>query len=146
MKIRLVLLLIAFLTLSIVLPHTDTLQYAQSKDFDLIITNGRIIDGTGNPWFAADIAIKDGRIADIGHFAAARAARVIDAHGIIVAPGFIDVHTHIEGGITRLPTAENFLQMGVTSVVTGNCGSSELPLGAWFQSLEKQAFPSTSLR
>lgn len=112
-------------------------QHAQTKDFDLLIKNGRIVDGTGNPWFVADLAIKQGRIADIGHFAAERAARVIDANNHIVAPGFIDVHTHIEGGITRLPTAENFLQMGVTSVVTGNCGGSELPLGEWFQSLEK---------
>lgn len=111
-------------------------QQAQTKDFDLLIKNGRIVDGTGNPWFVADLAIKQGRIADMGRFAAERAARVIDANNYIVAPGFIDVHTHIEGGITRLPTAENFLQMGVTSVVTGNCGGSELPLGAWFQSLE----------
>ncbi|MFN7926602.1 MAG: D-aminoacylase [Blastocatellia bacterium] len=114
-----------------------TPQHAQTKDFDLLIKNGRIVDGTGNPWFRADIAIKNGRIADIGHFADARAARIIDAHNQLVAPGFIDVHTHIEGGITRLPAAENFLQMGVTSVVTGNCGSSELPLGEWFQNLEK---------
>jgi N-acyl-D-amino-acid deacylase len=110
---------------------------AQAPTLDLLIKNGRIVDGTGNPWFVADIAIKNGRIANIGHFAEARAARIIDATNRIVAPGFIDVHTHIEGGITRLPTAENFLQMGVTSVVTGNCGSSELPLGNWFQSLEK---------
>ena len=116
---------------------TFTTQHAQTKDFDLIIKNGRIVDGTGNPWFIADVAIKNGRIADIGQFNAERAARTIDAQNRIVAPGFIDVHTHIEGGITRWPTAENFLQMGVTSVVTGNCGSSELPLGDWFQSLEK---------
>jgi N-acyl-D-amino-acid deacylase len=123
--------------LSLTLLHQASPQHAQAKDFDLLIKNGRIVDGTGNPWFVADIAIKQGRIADIGHFAADRAARIIDASNNLVTPGFIDVHTHIEGGITRLPTAENFLQMGVTSVVTGNCGSSELPLGAWFQSLEK---------
>ncbi len=128
---------IAFIVLSLTILYPTTPQHAQAKDFDLLIKNGRIADGTGNPWFVADIAIKNGRIADLGHFAAARAARVIDAQNNIVAPGFIDVHTHIEGGITRLPTAENFLQMGVTSVVTGNCGSSELPLGNWFQNLEK---------
>ena len=109
---------------------------SSAPDFDLLITGGRIADGTGNPWFEADVAIKDGRIAGIGRFAADRAARIIDARGRIVAPGFIDVHTHIEGGITQLPTAENFLQMGVTSVVTGNCGSSALPLGEWFAKLE----------
>ncbi|HEX4946137.1 MAG TPA: D-aminoacylase [Blastocatellia bacterium] len=129
---------ITFVIAFVALLYTTLIpQHAQTKDFDLLIKNGRIVDGTGNPWFVADVAIKNGRIADIGHFAAARAARIIDANNHIVTPGFIDVHTHIEGGITRLPTAENFLQMGVTSVVTGNCGSSELPLGQWFQSLEK---------
>ncbi|HZS07879.1 MAG TPA: D-aminoacylase [Blastocatellia bacterium] len=106
-------------------------------DFDLVITGGRIVDGTGNPWVEADVAVKDGLIADIGRIAPERAARVIDAHGKVVAPGFIDVHTHIEGGITQLPGAENFLQMGVTSVITGNCGGSALPLGEWFDKLEK---------
>ena len=129
--------LITLLGFSFAFLYSAKPQHAQAKDFDLLIKNGHIVDGTGNPWFAADIAIKNGRIAGIGHFAIERAARTIDAHGNIVAPGFIDVHTHIEGGITRLPTAENFLQMGVTSVVTGNCGSSELPLGNWFQNLEK---------
>lgn len=138
MKIRLALagfVICAIWSLAVLL--SSQTQHAQAKDFDLLIKNGRIVDGTNNPWFVADIAIKNERIADIGHFAETRAARVIDAQNHIVAPGFIDVHTHIEGGITRLPTAENFLQMGVTSVVTGNCGSSELPLGDWFQSLEK---------
>ncbi|MBL8207698.1 MAG: D-aminoacylase [Blastocatellia bacterium] len=138
MKIRLALagfVICAIWSLPVLL--SSQTQHAQAKDFDLLIKNGRIVDGTNNPWFVADIAIKNGRIADIGHFAETRAARVIDAQNHIVAPGFIDVHTHIEGGITRLPTAENFLQMGVTSVVTGNCGSSELPLGDWFQNLEK---------
>ncbi len=128
---------VALLVLAFSLFYAAQPQQAQTKDFDLLIKNGRIVDGTGNPWFTADIAIKNGHIADIGHFAAERAARMIDANNNIVAPGFIDVHTHIEGSITRLPSAENFLQMGVTSVVTGNCGSSELPLSAWFQSLEK---------
>jgi N-acyl-D-amino-acid deacylase len=130
-------LTMAFVFLSLAVLSPGNPQPAQAPVFDLLIKNGHIVDGTGNPWFVADIAIKNGRIADIGHFAEARAARIIDANNHIVAPGFIDVHTHIESGITRLPTAENFLQMGVTSVVTGNCGSSELPLGKWFQNLEK---------
>jgi N-acyl-D-amino-acid deacylase len=104
----------------------------------LLIINGRVLDGTGNPWMTADVAIKDGHIASLGKFDAARAARTLDAQGKIVAPGFIDVHTHIEGSIRRLPLAENFLRMGVTSVVTGNCGGSELPLGGWFAQLEQQ--------
>ncbi len=109
-----------------------------SPDFDLLIQGGRILDGTGNPWIEADLAIKDGRVAAIGRIEPARAARTVDAKGRIVAPGFIDVHTHIEGGIFELPRAENFLQMGVTSVVTGNCGTSALDLGDWFSRLEQK--------
>lgn len=108
-----------------------------AADFDLLVSGGRIVDGTGNPWFEADLAIKDGRIAAIGRIEPARAAKTIVAKGLIVAPGFIDVHAHIEGGIVKLPAAENFLRMGVTSVVTGNCGGSELDLGKWFAELEK---------
>jgi N-acyl-D-amino-acid deacylase len=112
--------------------------HSAAPDFDVLIVNGRVLDGTGNPWFSADVALKDGRIAGLGRFDPARAARTIDAQGQIVAPGFIDVHTHIESGIRRLPQAENFLRMGVTTVVTGNCGSSEMPLGEWFTQLEQQ--------
>ena len=91
--------------------------------YDLVITNGRVVDGTGNPWFRADVAIKGGRIVRVGPVAQGEAARVVDARGQIVAPGFIDVHTHVES-IYRQPAAENFVRMGVTSLVTGNCGSS----------------------
>lgn len=110
----------------------------QAKAFDLLIAGGRVVDGTGNPWFYGDVAIKNGRIVEIGRIAPERAGRVIDARGKIVAPGFIDVHGHLEGGIEKMPRAENYLQMGVTSVITGNCGFSEVPLGAWFAGLEKQ--------
>ena len=108
----------------------------RQSDFDLVISGGRIVDGTGNPWFLADLAIKDGRIVEIGKIDSSKGAKVIDAHGLIVAPGFIDVHTHIEGGIQEFPKAENFVRMGVTSVVTGNCGASILKLGEWFSALE----------
>ncbi len=109
-----------------------------SAEFDLIVSRGRIVDGTGNPWFEADLAVKDGRIAEIGRIDSSRAAKTIDAKGLIVAPGFIDVHTHIEGNILEMPAAENFLRMGVTSVVTGNCGGSTLRLGEWFSRLEQR--------
>ena len=104
---------------------------------DLIITHGRILDGTGNPWFIADIGIKSGRIVGMGSLSSTASARVIDAKGQVVAPGFIDVHTHVEGGLDAFPTADNFLQMGVTSVITGNCGGSRLPLGEWFSKLQQ---------
>jgi N-acyl-D-amino-acid deacylase len=106
-------------------------------EFEWVILQGRILDGTGNPWFVGDIGIKGGRIIEIGHITPERGAHVIDAKGLIVAPGFIDVHTHVEGAIDTYPTADNFLQMGVTSLITGNCGESSLAIGDWFAKLEK---------
>ena len=91
--------------------------------FDLVITNARIVDGTGNPWFRGSIAVKDGKIVKIGRFDNLKAKQTIDANNKIVAPGFIDVHAHVEG-IYNNPAAENFIRMGVTSLVTGNCGGS----------------------
>src|SRR5215831_3814742 len=64
--------------------------------YDVVITNGRIVDGSGNPWYRADIGIRDGHIAFIGRIDPSAAAHVIDAKGQVVAPGFIDVHTHVE--------------------------------------------------
>src|SRR5690349_15364495 len=64
---------------------------AQDAPFDLIITHGRIIDGTGSPWYSGDIGIRDGRIAAIGNLANSQTKRTIDAHGMVVAPGFIDM-------------------------------------------------------
>ena len=100
----------------------------QSPAYDLVIVNGRVVDGTGNPWFRADVAVKDGRIARIGRVAPTEARTVVDARGRIVAPGFIDVHTHVEG-VYRQPDAVNFVRMGVTTLVTGNCGSSATEVG-----------------
>src|SRR5918911_863967 len=103
-------------------------QTPTAPPYDLVIINGRVVDGTGNPWFRADVAVKDGRIARIGHIDPAQAREVIDARGAIVAPGFIDVHTHVES-IYHQPDAENFVRMGVTTLVTGNCGYSETDIG-----------------
>src|SRR5688572_32112879 len=96
---------------------------APAPPYDLLITNARIVDGSGNPWFRSDVAIKDGRIARIGRLGPQTATKTVDARGQILAPGFIDVHTHVES-IYKLPAAENFVRMGVTTLVTGNCGSS----------------------
>ena len=102
---------------------SSVLSHSENPAFDLLITNARIIDGSGNPWFRADVGIKDGRIARIGRINVAEARTTVDAKGQIVAPGFIDVHTHVES-IYSLPAAENFVRMGVTTLVTGNCGGS----------------------
>jgi N-acyl-D-amino-acid deacylase len=93
------------------------------SEYDIVITNGRIVDGTGNPWFKGSVAIKDGKIVKVGTFRVEGAKKVIDAQNNIVAPGFIDVHAHVED-IFNNPRAENFIRMGVTSLVTGNCGGS----------------------
>lgn len=101
---------------------------AQGEQYDLVIGNARIIDGGGNPWFHGSIAIKDGRIAKVGRFGNTSAKHYIDAKNQIVAPGFIDVHAHTED-IYGNPKAENFVRMGVTTLVTGNCGGSALDIG-----------------
>lgn len=110
---------------------------AAAADYDILIRNARVLDGAGNPWFRADVAVKDGRIAAVGHLGGATAARTIDARERIVAPGFIDVHVHVEGNLERSPRAANFLLDGVTTVITGNCGSSELNLAQWFDKIDK---------
>jgi N-acyl-D-amino-acid deacylase len=87
--------------------------------YDLVLRNARIVDGTGNPWFRGDIAIKGDTIARIAPSIPAVARRSIDLHDAIVAPGFIDVHTHAGYLIFRVPTADNFIRQGVTTVVVG---------------------------
>jgi N-acyl-D-amino-acid deacylase len=112
---------------------------ATPPHYDIIIRNGRIIDGTAAPWFRGDVAIKGEKIATIGKLdPCATAPLVIDAHERYVTPGFVDVHTHCEDDLLKMPQAENFVRMGVTTVITGNCGSSYLRLD--------EAFTSMSLR
>lgn len=110
---------------------------SQAVTYDLVITNARIVDGTGNPWFRSDVAIKDGRILRIGRIAPESGKTTIDAKGQILAPGFIDVHTHVES-IYNLPAAENFVRMGVTSLITGNCGSSTTDVGQFLGRMEQR--------
>lgn len=104
---------------------------------DLLITNGRIIDGTGNSWTYGDVAIKNGKIIGVGKLGAMRATRTIDAANRIVAPGFIDVHAHIEMGLFERPTADNYIYNGVTTVITGNCGGSADSLGEFFARIDR---------
>ena len=89
---------------------------AQAPRYDVLIVGGTIVDGSGGPGRRGDVAIKDGRIVAVGAIDAARAATTIDAKGMVVAPGFIDVHTHADD-IAERPQAENFVRMGVTTVV-----------------------------
>ncbi len=109
---------------------------APAAEFDIVIRDARIVDGAGSPWFRGDVAILDGRIAAMGRDLDGAADRVIDAGERVLAPGFIDVHTHVESsprrdGLERLPRADNYVLGGVTTIVTGNCGTSEIDIPEW---------------
>ncbi|MGD8505683.1 MAG: D-aminoacylase [Candidatus Bathyarchaeota archaeon] len=95
--------------------------------YDLLIKNGFVIDGTGNPWFRADVAISEGRIVKVGRVGITKADGVIDARGLIVSPGFIDIHSHSDLSLLINPLAESKIRQGVTTEVIGNCGGSPAP-------------------
>lgn len=120
------------LLLLLLLPCTVAAQ----TSYDVIIRNGKVIDGTGNNWYYADIAVKNSKIVSIQKHIEGNAAKIIDAKGLIVAPGFIDVHTHIEGDEAKTPTAGNFIYDGVTTVITGNCGSSGNNIAAYLHFID----------
>ena len=108
---------------------------AQAPIYDLVITNGRIVDGTGSPWYRGDFAVRGDTIARIAPRIDAPAARVIDAGGKVVAPGFIDLHTHARRGIFQVPTADNYVRQGVTTLMEGPDGSSPLPIKPFLERL-----------
>ncbi len=110
---------------------------AYSSEYDLIIKNGWVINGTGNPWFKADIGIKGSLIEKIGWIDRSSGKIIIEAEGLIVAPGFIDVHTHCDRGILKIPTVDNYIMQGVTTIIGGNCGGHPYPLNELFQQAEK---------
>jgi N-acyl-D-amino-acid deacylase len=103
-----------------------SLQTAAQQQYDLIIKNGRVLDGSGNPWFYADVAVKDGRIAAVGSLQVATASRTIDAAGQYVVPGFIDIHSHADQGLAadRTKTNPNKITQGITTVVVNQDGRS----------------------
>ena len=79
----------------------------ENVDFDIILKNGKIINGTGNPWFYGDVGIKDDQIAAIGNLEVQKATKVIDVKGLVISPGFIDMHTHCDTGLAAPETRAN---------------------------------------
>jgi N-acyl-D-amino-acid deacylase len=110
--------------------------YAAEAPYDLVLRNARIVDGTGSPWYRADLAIRGDTIAQIAPSIAAPAARVIDVKGAVVAPGFVDLHTHAMRGIFQVPTADNYVRQGVTTIMEGPDGGSRVPLKPFLDKLE----------
>lgn len=95
---------------------------------DLVLTNGRILDGCGNPWFWGDVAIQQGRIVEIAPRGTMQGKQTIDVAGRFVSPGFIDIHTHSDLSILVNRTAESAVRQGVTTQLIGNCGMSPAPV------------------
>src|SRR6202451_2686919 len=98
-----------------------------SLPFDLVITNGHIIDGTGSPWYSGDLGIRDGKVEAIGNLSASPRKRTIDAAGKVVAPGFIDMLGQSEYSILVDPRLPSKIYQGITTEITGE-GTSAAPL------------------
>src|SRR5437763_3489715 len=110
-----------------------------TQPFDLLIRHGKVIDGAGNAWFYGDVGIAGGDVVAVGDLHDASAKREIDAeYTLVVAPGFIDVHTHADTDLYKSPQAENFIRDGVTSIVTGNCGYGVRDVGEYFRRLREK--------
>ncbi len=124
-----------------------SLTGCKNGKFDILVKNGKIIDGTGNPWFYGDIGIIGDTIAEIGDLSGRTAAKTIDAKGLAVSPGFIDVHTHCDGGLGR-PDANanlNYLIQGTTTVVTGNCGDGTFKIAETKDKWENQGIGTNAV-
>ncbi|MBK9569924.1 MAG: D-aminoacylase [Chitinophagaceae bacterium] len=120
-------------------PLVSGAQYPAGTTCDILIINGKIIDGTGNNWYYGNVAVNNGKIIRIGRAIDLPAKKIIDAKGLFIAPGFIDVHTHLEDDEVKDPDATSFILDGVTTCVTGNCGSSNVDIGKylkWIDSLK----------
>ena len=105
--------------------------------YNIVIEGGMIVDGTGGPWYYGDVGIKNGYIKKIGDLKNSPAIKRINARGLVVAPGFIDIHTHTDEEIQKLPLARNYMQQGVTTMVGGNCGDSIYPVGEMLTALKR---------
>lgn len=132
------------LSISLVGSGMQFLVGCTRREFDLIIRGGMVYDGLGKEPVAADVGLRGGRIAALGDLSSRTTHRVIDASGLAVTPGFIDVHTHTDVGLLANPRAESKIRQGVTTEISGQCGSSPFPLGgevaAQYKSRIKEEF------
>jgi N-acyl-D-amino-acid deacylase len=119
---------LAVATVSILIALAVSAPRAQQPTYDLLLRNGRIVDGTANPWYRGDVAIRGDTIVRIAPRIDAAAARTIDVRDQVVAPGFIDIHSHARRGIFDVPTADNYVRQGVTTLIEGPDGSSPILL------------------
>jgi len=126
------------LLVSILLPLLFPLKSIPIESYDILIKNAFILDGSGNPWFRGDIGIIGNRIARIGYIDSGQAKKIIDATNLIVTPGFIDVHTHCDREIAEVPTVDNYILQGVTTVIGGNCGGHSYPLAELFKNINEK--------
>src|SRR6516164_5714998 len=97
-------------------------------NWDILIRGGLVIDGSGRPGEIADVAVSDGRIVAVGRSLAAGSAKTIDAEGLAVTPGFIDIKTHSDFTLPINPKAESKVRQGVTTEIVGHCGFSVAPI------------------
>ena len=109
---------------------------AGAEDYDLLVRDARVVDGTGAPWRRADVAVRGDTIVAVAARIKGSAKRVVLAGNRVVAPGFIDLHTHARQGIFQSPAADNYVRQGVTTLVEGPDGSSALPLGPFLDRVE----------
>jgi N-acyl-D-aspartate/D-glutamate deacylase len=125
---RIIFLFSFFVLIMLLSVHSSQAQ--KSYDYDILIKNGSVFDGSLKPAFKADVAIKNGKIVRVSENIEGTAGRIIDAQGLYVSPGFIDLHTHVDRGMTfpENRACLNYLLQGVTSVVVGQCGSSAWPI------------------
>ena len=111
--------------------------WSQTNAIDLLIKNASVIDGTGAPAYQSDVAVRGDTIVRIAPRIDGPATKVVDAGGKVIAPGFIDIHVHAREGIFKVPTADNYVRQGVTTLIEGPDGSSPLPIGAFLDRIAK---------
>jgi N-acyl-D-amino-acid deacylase len=118
-----------------------------AENYDILILNGTIIDGSGNPGFAGDIGIIGDTIVEVGDLSGKKAAKTIDASGLAVSPGFIDMHTHCDGGLGQIDSNINlnYLIQGTTTVVTGNCGDGTFKIAEIKKEWEEQGIGTNAV-